>query len=109
MKEIFNTTLATSSLEHHINFAASIVDDIEETADNNEPDRTFEQIEQYLSAHVASTQDPRVSDSSVGDSSFTYKGPTETTQYWEIANALDPTGTLGEDTVQVGVDVIDSR
>lgn len=96
----------------HINVAASIVDDIEAAADPEEPDRTFEQIEQYLSADIACSQDPRVSDSSVGDSSFTYQVPDGHTKYWGIANRLDPTGKLKEATqevLEVGVNVIDSR
>lgn len=109
VKAIFNTNLQTGALETHINMAAAMVDDIVEAASEPIDDETLELIETYLAADIASSQDPRVSSSSVGDSSFDYVGPTKETQYWQIANRLDPTGTLGTDTVQVDVDVIDSR
>lgn len=109
VQEIFNTNLETSELEQHINVAASIVDDIDEVADDDVPDRKLRQIEQYLSAHVASAQDPRVTSSSVGDSSFNYLQPSEMTRYWEIATTIDPTGMLKSTTVQVGFQTVDSR
>lgn len=109
VEEIFHTNLETSSLEHHINLAASMVDDVEEVADSSVPDRKFRQIEQYLAAHVASAQDPRVTSSSVGDSSFNYLQPSEVTRYWNLANSLDPTGIIGMDTKQVGIESVNSR
>lgn len=109
VKSIFNTTLDASSLENHINLAATMVDDVEEAADSDVKDRTLRQIEQYLSAHIATAQDPRVTSSSVGDSSFNYLVPSEMTRYWELANMTDPTGVIGMDTVQVGVETVNSR
>lgn len=86
-----------------------MVDDVEEAADSDVKDRTLRQIEQYLSAHIATAQDPRVTSSSVGDSSFNYLVPSEMTRYWELANMTDPTGVIGMDTVQVGVETVNSR
>lgn len=106
---IFETNLSQGALEEHINVAATLVDDIESAADSSEPARTFEQIEQYLAAHVASAQDPRVTSSSVGDSNFNYLRPSEMTGYWKIAASLDPTGSLKTGTKQVDFETVDSR
>lgn len=94
VKEIFETDLAETELNHHINAAAELVDEIDSAGSLSSQRLTL--IEEYLAAHIASTQDPRVSDVSVGDSSFTYKGSQEMTDYWETAAQLDKTGTLDE-------------
>lgn len=109
VKGIFDTALTDSQLENHINAAASIVDKVEKAADDGEPDRIFKQIEQYLSAHIASAQDPRVKTSSVDDSSFNYIQPSEETWYWQTAESLDPTGMMKSSTLQVDVDSVSSR
>lgn len=107
--EIFDTELSDGSIKQHINVAATMVDDIADAA----PDATNQRltlIETYLAAHVAASQDPRVSDESVGDSQFNYKGATDTTDYFETAASLDPSGQLaGDGTMQVGVEVLDGR
>lgn len=107
VSEIFDTELTNAQLKAHINAAAALVDDVESTG--SVPDQRLELIETYVAAHFAASQDPREKEAEVGDAAFTYQGPEETTQYWETATSLDPTGVLSGNTTQVGFEVMDSR
>lgn len=107
VQEIFDTDLTTEQLNAHINAAAAIVDDVDAASDVS--DQRLALIEKNVAAHFASSQDPRTSSEAIGDAQFDYQGPDETTQYWETATALDPTGRLAGDSVQVGIDVAETR
>lgn len=108
VKEIFETSLSDGAIKAHINAAAAVVDDIA-AADSSVSGTRLELIETYVAAHFASTQDPRESQASVGDADFRYRGPSDTTQYWETATSLDPTGVLAGGTTQVDVEVLEGR
>lgn len=94
VKEIIDTDLSDDEIKHHINAAAAMVDDVD--AAGSVSASRLELIEEYLTAHIASAQEPRVKKESVGDGSWTYQGPAETTRYWDRAADLDPTGTLDD-------------
>lgn len=108
VKDIFNTSIGDEALKLHINAAAEVVDEVSD-ADDSVTTQRLELIETYVAAHFASAQDRRVTSEEVGDARFDYQGPTETTQYWETATSLDPTGVLAGGSVQVGFEVIESR
>jgi hypothetical protein len=110
VKEIFDTDLSDDAIKVHaqINAAAEEVDDIAST--DSVSGQRLELIERYLAAHFASTQDPRVSDASVGDSNVSYGDQRDAATYFATASSLDPTGTLSDEgTVQASVLVPNAR
>lgn len=95
VKKILDTTVETTPF---IATASLIVD--ETLADQGLTDARLKQIELYLSAHLACTMDPRLTQESVGDASNTYqtapaggKGLDATT-YGQHVKMLDTTGLL---------------
>lgn len=97
VEDVFDTELSSSQLDAWIAIANELVDDIAD-ADPSIGSTRLEKIEKLLAAHLASTQDQRVSEDSVGDTSAVYQGETgmhiEATVYGQQAAMLDPTGTL---------------
>lgn len=92
VRDIFDTQLDSNSLVKHIKAASSVVDEVQATGEVG-PER-LELIELYLAAHYATVQDPRVGSESVGSASYDY----ERTEYLEMADNLDPTNTVDQDT-----------
>jgi hypothetical protein len=77
--------------------AAETTEDIDSNDDSDElSNNRLKLIEKNLAAHYASTQDPRISEETVGDAQFDYKGADETTDYWRTAVELDTTGFFEE-------------
>jgi len=95
VKKILNTTIETTPF---IATASLIVD--ETLADQGLSDARLKQIELYLSAHLACTMDPRLTNESVGDASNTYQTASaggkglDATTYGQHVKMLDTTGLL---------------
>lgn len=95
VKKILNTTIETTPF---IATASLIVD--ETLADQGLSDARLKQIELYLSAHLACTMDPRLTNESVGDASNTYQTASaggkglDATSYGQHVKMLDTTGLL---------------
>lgn len=111
VRDIFDTDLTNDELSAYINMAAEIVDVIvEEDVNNTLSGRRLKLIELNLSAHYATTRDPRVSREKIGDAQFDYRGPKDTTLYWETALGLDTTNTLSRDNKpSANISVLNSR
>lgn len=94
VKEIMDTNLADASLQRHIDASTRLVDRELDGEDQDVKD----DVNLYLSAHFAATQEPRAESASVGDASVTYQGDSEmgfkSTRYGQQALMLDPTGNL---------------
>jgi len=109
VKEIFDTDLDDSQLHNWVNMAAETTDDVESHGELSS--NRLKLIEKNLAAHYAATQDPRVSEETIGDAQFDYKGTTETTDYWRTALRLDTTEFFEEDADKPRADirVLDGR
>jgi hypothetical protein len=94
VKEIMDTNLADASLQRHIDASTRLVDRELDGEDQDVKD----DVNLYLSAHFAATQEPRAERASVGDASVTYQGDSEmglkSTRYGQQAIFVDSTGTL---------------
>lgn len=112
VKEIFDTDLTDEALKQWMNVAAETTDDIDDADSGNElSSQRLALIELQLSAHYASTQDPRVAQGQVGSTRFTYKGTSDTTDYWQTAVELDTTGFLQKESGKpnASISVLDGR
>jgi hypothetical protein len=98
---ILDTSLDSNELTSWIDIATELVDDIE-AVDSSLSDKRLEKIERLTAAHLASAQDQRHESTSGASRSVEYQGDHgmgfEATDYGQRALALDPTGTLGQDT-----------
>lgn len=105
VRSVFTTDLDNDSLVSFINMAAEVVDDVSE-ADPSVSDQRLRLIEMNLSAHFASSDDPRALQESLGDASFMYTRPREVTEHLKTAATLDPTNVVtvsGKDTANIRV------
>lgn len=93
VKEIFDTGLSTSALETWIGVAEGQVADL---PDHDELDSDRKQnLAKFLSAALATAQDPRVDQERHEAARVSYGG--ERMRYIEVAAILDPTNTIGAD------------
>lgn len=53
-------------------------------------------IELYLSCHLVTLRDPRVTQAKIGDTAETYARDKKITEYLKAAVALDPTGNVSD-------------
>lgn len=104
--DIYDTELETGSLTAHIEAASALVDDVAEADSSVSADR-LALIETYAAAHLASLQDPRVTDESIGSASWSYDTQSS---YMQMAIQLDPTGVLDPEVgTDAGFYVLDGR
>ena len=110
LEEIFDTDLSTESLDQWIEIASGIADDIADK-DSSISSTRLEHIELMLSAHYASTQDPRLSSTSRETASAEYrKNDDYATDYMATAVGLDPTGTIaGLNKPNASLSVVDAK
>lgn len=96
VREIFDTDLSNDALDAWIDTAHNVVQkQLADTADGDEVgSKVLEELEKYLAAHLASSQDPRVATETVGDAEFEYQRDPNQTDYWSVVVTLDPTGRL---------------
>ena len=94
VKEILDTTLSDATIQAYIDVANDVVDTIVSTGTVDSDTAT--RIEKFYTAHLATAQEREASDRSAGNRSVSYEGfDTEgQSSYFEIANSLDPTGTI---------------
>lgn len=97
LKDIFETDLTNSQLEQFIKGASLLID--EELGNAGLSADRLKQIELYLSAHLASLNDPRMeSEDYAGEYKFKVQGKTgmnlDATYYGQMAKFFDSTGTL---------------
>lgn len=96
VKLIIATTLSDAQITAFIGTANLIVTG--NLADKGLGDALLTDIETWLSAHLLSMRDQRVSGRSIGDVSFQYQGQTglglDATIYGQQVKVLDSSGTL---------------
>lgn len=94
---IFDTDLSTSALDAWIDIANELVDDIADK-DSSIDSTRLTKIEKLAAAHLAASQDQRISNASSDTRSVNYQGNTgmnfHGTKHGQAAIGLDPTGTL---------------
>jgi len=96
--EVFETDpskggIADAGLKAYLNAAHDIV--AERLGGEGVGEDTLTRIEKFVAADLASAQDPRVKSERVADRRRTYQRVEgESSDYWQIATALDPTGKL---------------
>lgn len=93
VRAIFTTDLLDESLIEFINMAAEITDDVAATASSISAQR-LRMIEMNMAAHLASSDDPRTLQESVGDVSAMYVRDNDVTEYLKTAADLDPTSVI---------------
>jgi len=94
LKDVFDTDLSSASLTEWIEIANEITNDIA-GVDSSLSDTRLEKIELMLSAHYASTQDPRLESASRETASASYQRNKQyATDYMASAVSLDPTGVV---------------
>jgi hypothetical protein len=98
VREIIDTTLGTGEIDPFIITANMLVNGYLGSSSLDETVLT--EIEKYMSAHVLSVKDQRVSAEKIDVLSFTYTGTfgegLKNTQYGQMTILLDTTGTLGK-------------
>lgn len=97
VRDIFDTDLDDGHLNAFINGAHRIVED--QLASSGLGQTTLDQIELYVSAHLATLWDQRAASESIGSEyTVSYQGQTgmhfEATFYGQTAMTMDKTGTL---------------
>lgn len=113
VKEILDTSLTDAAVSTWIDIASDQVDDI--AAFNGDISTTrLGNIELMLSAHYATTQDPRHESASSSSRNVSYEGETGmnlmASKYGQNAVQLDPTGLLRDSQKQKAtLSVPDSR
>lgn len=102
VKEIFDTELADAVINAFINAAVSRRKEIPDF-DGFNAERKAE-IEKYLAAHYLTARDPRPDEEQHESATISYEG--EHSSYLNIAESLDPTGTIrGDGGGDVTIDV----
>lgn len=92
VRTIFTTDLLDDALTEFINMAAEIVDDVQASAEVSE--QRLRLIEMNMAAHLASSDDPRALQESIGDASFMYVRDREVTEFLKTAADLDPSSVI---------------
>lgn len=99
VRNVFDTDLSDSELTSWMDVATELVDDVA-NADPSLSDSRLEKIERLTTAHLASTEDQRISNASRETGSVNYQGQSgmglNSTTYGQQAKVLDPTGQLAE-------------
>lgn len=90
IKEIFDTAIPDDALGVWLTAAEAKVAELPEH--DALTDETRKEITRFLTAALATAQDPRVDEESHEAATVSYQG--ERMQYREVAALLDPTGTL---------------
>ncbi len=106
VRNVFSTDLEDNELTSWMDVATELVDDVE-NADPSLTEKRLEKIERLLTAHFASSDDPRISNASRETGSVNYQGQTgmhlNSTTYGQRAKLLDPTGQLESDDFTLSV------
>ena len=93
---IFSTSIGNTALTVHITSAHLIIEQYIGTAGWDEDLAT--ELERWLAAHLACTQDPQIKNERIGDASQTFEGQfglgLDLTRYGQQVKILDTTGTL---------------
>lgn len=110
VSDIFDTDLSGSQLDIWIGIANQIVDDVA-SADSSVSSSRLKELERLLSAHLAATQDPRLSSASRETASADYRRSDDyATDYLASAVSLDPTGVIaGMNKPNAGVSSLDVK
>ena len=98
-KEVFDTDpnkggLSNNALRAYLNAAHEVVQDAADSTSDSIASSKLEKMEKFLAAHFASAQDPRIETERVADARFDYQRTDDSTDYWQIVVALDPTGMI---------------
>lgn len=99
LKDVFDTDpdkggLNDDALRAYLNAAHEVVEDTADSTNESIASSKLEKMEKYLAAHFASAQDPRVESYRVADARRKYQRTEDSTDYWQIVVALDPTGMI---------------
>ena len=89
---IFDSDLDVDAKKYWLNIAYTFLDSRLDWGEYD--DATKARMETLAAADAASTQDPRVYQESIADTSFRYQRASDSTDYWRMLLALDHTGTL---------------
>lgn len=92
LNDVLDNSLDTASLQAHIDAAAFAVEDVAD-ADSSIADDQLKTLHLYLSAYYATAQEMRLSSQSGESRSLSYSSE-DSSNYFEIAKRLDPTGTV---------------
>lgn len=106
LQDIYDTVLTSGQLTAFINTANTFINN-SELVEVGLSESLLTEIEKYLAAHFASLRDQRVQqENTAGEYSATYQGKTDmgfnSTQYGQMAVALDTSGTLAAASLKRG-------